>query len=270
MEPVRLTPMLDVAGDSVTTSSQFEPISNIGCLREWLDAVLYDWHNQHLLRRQRKDEEFYSELLAARQAVLVLGSGTGRVSAAISRRCSGTVFAVDRSITRLARAPRFDNITAVCADFRTLPFGDHVADAALYPYSAFQLLESREDRISALNCVRRALRPNGILLIDISKNFETRSVGRKTRVVLEAACPELAATVTEVERSERTGDHLMLTRSFSRDGRHLVEFAERWYFASKLQLPEILASAGLHISTLMRGYGDDSTSHRRIYVARVL
>jgi SAM-dependent methyltransferase len=252
----------------MATSPQVWSANVIGNPPDWLDALLYDWHNKHLLRRQRQDEAFYSELLADKEAVVVLGSGTGRVSAAISRRCSGTVFAVDRSIARLARASHQHNVVAVGADFRALPFVDHLADAALYPYSAFQLLESREDRLLALTCARRTLRADGILLVDISTNFENRSPGRQTRLVLEATCPELEATVTEVELSERMDDHLMLTHSFRRDGRQFAEFIERWFFAGALQLEELLGVAGLKVSEVLHGYGDDSTSHRRIYVAR--
>lgn len=234
---------------------------------EWLEALLYDWRNEHLLRRQRLDQDFYSRILADREAILVLGSGTGRIATPIGQSCSGTVLAVDRSIARLRRAPHASNVVPVGADIRRLPFSGHFSDAALYPYSTFQMLQSHDERILALTEARRALRSNSKLYIDVSTSFEENPADRHERVVLVAPCTELATTVTEVNFTETAGDHVALTRTFSRGGEPFAEFTERWFFASELRLPEILPLAGFQVDTVLHGYGDNSTEHRRIYVA---
>ncbi|HET8681161.1 MAG TPA: class I SAM-dependent methyltransferase [Micromonosporaceae bacterium] len=235
--------------------------------RDELDAVLYDWHNDHLLRRQRADEAFYAELLADRRTTLVLGAGTGRVAAPVAHRSSGVVLAVDRSRQRLRRATARAGVLATVADLRQLPFVDRFADAAVCPYSTFQLLATEDDRRAALAGAARALVDGGVLYLDVSTSFENRPAGRRTRVVLEAECPALSAVVTEVEEAERAGDHLRLVRSFYRAGQPLAEYAERWTFAAALRLEELLPAAGFHISRTVCGYRPGVAGHRRIYVA---
>lgn len=233
----------------------------------WLDAVFYDWHNEHLLRRQRRDEMFYARLLADLDRVVVLGAGTGRVSTPIAEHSRGTVVAVDRSIYRLRRAPRRDNVSYVVGDIRALPLRSAVADAAIYPYSTFQMLQSGADRATALREANRILRPQATLLIDLSLRFEHRPPGRNRRIALTAYCREFDAVVTEVEEAETLADHLAISRLFYRDDELLAKVDERWFFASLFGLEDLLSESGFHIVEVIQGYSPDTT-HRRIYVAR--
>lgn len=233
----------------------------------WLDAVFYDWHNEHLLRRQRRDEMFYARLLADLDRVVVLGAGTGRVSTPIAEHSRGTVVAVDRSIYRLRRAPRRGNVSYVVGDIRALPLRSAVADAAVYPYSTFQLLQSGADRATALREVNRILRPQATLLIDLSLRFEHRPPGRTRRIALTAYCRELDAVVTEVEEAEMLADHLAIRRLFYRGDDLLATVDERLFFASSLGLEDLLSESGFRIVEAIRGYSPD-TAHRRIYVVR--
>lgn len=234
---------------------------------EWLEAVLYDWHNEHLLHRQRQDQSFYATALADSEITMVLGAGTGRVSTPIADHSRGTVLAIDRSLSRLNRAPWRGNVVPIVADIRSLPFPDCIASAAVYPYSTFQMLESHDDRVSALAEARRTLSDDAILFIDISNRFEDRPQGQSTRIALEAPCRELGAVVTETEETESKDDHLVITRTFHQGGELLAVFAESWYFASALRLPEILPAAGFTITEIINGYSADTT-HRRIYLAQ--
>ncbi|MFE7117752.1 hypothetical protein ACFU99_20285, partial [Streptomyces sp. NPDC057654] len=77
---------------------------------EW-EALLYDWHNQHRLRRQQRDIAYWLNLTERNDRLLVLGAGTGRVAVPLAEHRDSnhdrdrSVTAVDLSQARLRRMP---------------------------------------------------------------------------------------------------------------------------------------------------------------------
>ncbi|MFE9750238.1 class I SAM-dependent methyltransferase [Saccharothrix saharensis] len=139
---------------------------------EW-EALLYDWHNDHLLRAQRADVDYWQASTADADRLLVLGAGTGRVAAPLARHRPRLVTALDLSPARLRRVPAVPGLRPVCGDMRRLPLAGGF-DAAIVPYSAMQLLVSPRDRDQALVDAARVLTPDGFLHVDVSGNFDTR------------------------------------------------------------------------------------------------
>ncbi|WP_275467087.1 class I SAM-dependent methyltransferase [Streptomyces noursei] len=232
---------------------------------QW-EALLYDWHNAHRLRRQRDDTAYWTRLTEPHDSVLVLGAGTGRVAGALARSAERRVMAVDLSRERLARIPRTSGLHPVCGDMRRLPFqGPH--SAAVIPYSTLQLLLTPEDRERALAETARVLAPGGSVHIDVSESFDSRTE-TDWQLSLAETCPEAGGPVEEWERSRPHADHVAIEKQFRRAGRVLTEVTERWVYHRALDLAEVLARTGFELLGIDRGYGRESSPHRLVYHAR--
>lgn len=233
--------------------------------REALEALLYDWHNYHKLRAQHFDVSYLLQRLERAARLLVLGAGTGRVAVPLAAG-GRVVVALDRSVERLRRIPARPRLHPLAADFRAAGLS-RFADAAVFPYSSFQLLATRQDRLAALGTAHRALRPRGMLLVDVSPSFERRTTTDGWRLALEAPCAPLGMLVREHERAARADDHVVLQKTFSGTDGRLLLVEERWALLSAIDLPGLLADSGFELAEVEEGYGGDRSAHRRVFVA---
>ena len=97
--------------------------------------------------------------------VLVGGCGTGRVSRALST--NHPVTGLDSSSDMLVVARRLDpKGTYVWADLRTFDLGARFQEVIL-PNGAFNFLGTRADQAACLERCRAALRPGGVLTLDM-------------------------------------------------------------------------------------------------------
>lgn len=232
---------------------------------ETLEAMLYDWHNEHLLRDQRRDIAYWIRHTQGLRPLLVLGAGTGRVAVPLAEADTG-VIALDQSIGRLKRIPTTSGLFSVCADMRQVPLADSLA-AVLLPYSTLQAVQGSEQRQLALDEAARLLSPGAHLFIDVSHSFEFKSVVVWHRV-LRAACAELQGKVLdEWQIHIPLKDRLQLLKMVQSDGETLGTATEQWAYASSLDLPQLLADSGFDIVQVDRGYGDTFSHHREIYHA---
>ncbi|MFF6929540.1 class I SAM-dependent methyltransferase [Streptomyces californicus] len=234
---------------------------------QYVEALLYDWHNQHKLRNQRLDLEYWLTLVPPQQNTVVLGAGTGRVASPLATRPGSRVVAVDLSRCRLARIPAAPGLHPVCADMRRLPLS-RTADQVVIPYSTFQLLRTAEDRERALAEAVRIMRPGATLHIDVSSNFDLRESSDWQRV-LSASCEEVSRQpVEEWERTRSHPDHILIDKTFRTDECVLLRFTEHWTHLRALNLEAALVRAGLTLERVDHGYGGGASPHRRIYHAR--
>jgi len=235
---------------------------------EYLDALLYDWHNAHLLVRQNKDIDFFkAQLPPLGSLVFVFGAGTGRVSTPLAD--SGRyVLAVDRSFERLLRIPVCEQTRywICCADFQKIGLLANVADAALFPYSTFQLLSTKAERRKVLCNVRKSLKIGASVWIDLSQHFETRQT-TEWQHVLFASCKELKLDIEEWIRVIPSNEFVTIITRYVSDKDIIHENKEVWYFESSINLGRLLESEGFRLKNIIHGYGDVETNHRHIYIA---
>ena len=177
-----------------------------------LEALLYDWHNSHSLVGQQADIGYWLDETRASDRILVLSAGTGRVAAPLAARGTAIVVALDLSLARLARIPAMPRLARVCADMTAIPLSAGF-DSVVVPYSAFQLLRTRADRLEALRVAAGALSSRGVLHIDVSTSFDSRP-DSGPQVTLAEFCPELGEIVTEVTECTRDADSLVLCKEF--------------------------------------------------------
>ncbi len=159
--------------------------------------------------------------------VLELGAGTGRVSWPIAR-AGVSVVGLDRSrgmlnVAERKRAAETIETRArarfVVGDMTDFDLGETFA-LAIVPFRAFLMLVTPEGQRNALACIRRHLRPNGRLIVDIFDPRLDMLTPDATRWRQQFPHLELAnGNVVTVEVLERINDPVRQT------------LEERWRFA---------------------------------------
>lgn len=104
--------------------------------------------------------------VAQRHRVLELGCGWGDVAGELSRRCGGTVVALDRRWLPLAQGIGFGQARRLCGDALRLPLASEAFDLVYCQWTLLWL-----DLPAALAEIARVLRPGGVL-VAIEPDYE--------------------------------------------------------------------------------------------------
>jgi SAM-dependent methyltransferase len=128
------------------------------------DAWVPDWPGEL---------DFYRELAAGAMqnggAVLEIACGTGRIAARLAQE-DVTVVGLDRSPEMLEVAREKSrgllNIRWVQADMRSFELGEAFG-LIIIPGHSFQHLNTPDDQVACLKCIKRHLRPDGVLVIHL-------------------------------------------------------------------------------------------------------
>ncbi len=217
------------------------------------------------LRTPGGDVAWYRQL--AREAggpVLELGAGTGRVLLALAESgapCTG-LDSSEAMLQELRHKPLPANVNLVLGDMRSFALRERFALIAA-PFRVFQHLETTEDQLACLRCVREHLAPGGRLAFDVF-------VPDPARMAVDAQ-PE-----AEDARYERDGEevvrfvalriervhqllHVQVRYERRRDGRVRGEDrAElRLRFFHRYELLHLLARAGFGHVELYGGFAGE-------------
>jgi len=215
------------------------------------------------LRDPAGDADFY--LALARESggpVLELGCGTGRTLLPIARAglpCTGLDLSAAMLDALRAKSPPA-NLRLVQGRMQGFDLGAERFALVTAPFRAFQHLQTVEDQLACLACVRRHLAPGGAFAFDV---FQPRL--ERTAIVHEPEqedCRFRDGDDEVVRRVSVTRDHarqrmrVTLHYDRERDGqrvaRETAEFSMRWFF--RYELEHLLARAGLGDFTLYGGF----------------
>lgn len=215
--------------------------------------------------------------------ILEVMCGTGRVLLALAQ-AGHTAVGVDisRAMVGIARAKieaagLVDRGRAAEGDIRALALPEQFA-LALVPMNSFMHLETTADQIAALQALRRQLKPDGALLLDLfnpdpreltadegllvhAKSFRSAQDHEVQKWVLRRT--DWAAQTHYVEFLY---DEIGVDRIVRRD---VLPFTMRWLY--RFELEHLLSSTGFEIEALFGSYDLDdysSDSDRLIALAR--
>jgi len=246
---------------TIITASTFSTMHSTPGWLGWDDyAPFYDWENARTVGR--RDVAFWCDLARGRGGpVLELGCGTGRILAPLARHAA-TLAGVDRSDPMLARARRRLRRTPrpvllVRGDITTLPFGDGAFDLVVASYGILQSLTSERDLRATLSAVHAALRPGGLLGIDLVPDLPRWSEysrraslsgrrGRDSRITLIESVrqdPRRRLTIFDQEFVERRGR-----------ARRVRRFSLTFRTLSVPQMARRLERAGFHVQAVLGDY----------------
>ena len=125
------------------------------------DAAVPDWPGEI---------DFYRQMTSScGGAVLEVACGTGRVALRLAQD-GASVLGLDLSAEMIEIARRksqgLENMRWVLADMRDFDLGENFS-LALIPGHAFQNLNTPQDQVACLECIRRHLKPGGMLVVHL-------------------------------------------------------------------------------------------------------
>jgi SAM-dependent methyltransferase len=250
---------------------------------ETYDESVPDWPNEI---------DFYQEMAVnakhAGGSVLELACGTGRVAIRLAR-CGASVIGLDLSQDMLEVARRksvdLDNIRWVQGNMRSFQL-DECFGLVIITGDAFQHINTPEDQLSCLECIKRQLMPGGQLVVHLNHldfRWLGELLGRKDHPFEVEGKFTRAATGREIQ-SYRAWSYEPSTQTAIVHARweemdttgHVMDFWQtapaRIHCVFRFEMEHVLARADFTVDAL---YGDFSrhpladNSSDMIYVAHV-
>ena len=230
-------------------------------INEYVEAILYDWHNFNILGHQNKDINFYINYIKNKKIknTLVVGAGTGRVAIPMAKY--SIVDALDISTGRLIKlSEKSEKVNIISSDFldyNTLKKYDLI----VFPYSTIQAFDNKL-YFKILNKIKSILNDNGICLIDYDESF---SSCKSTSLELKCSgfCKGLNANVCEYDKTTRDKDGINVERHFFINDNELV-VNEKWYFFNVKDFNDSLYKTKMIISNIYEGYSKRGSKHKKV------
>jgi ubiquinone/menaquinone biosynthesis C-methylase UbiE len=208
--------------------------------------------------------------------------GTGRILVPLAEE-GYPVTGVDRSQpmlevarSKVAEAGVSHLVTLVHDDIRTADLPAQQFELAFVAINSFMHLEQVKDQLTALAAIRRALTPDGLLMIDLFNPDPPHLAREDNRLILEKyyQVDELRMfkfVASESDMATQTSTMTYLFDELAPNGqvmRRVLRFTMRWFY--RYELEHLLARAGFVVRSLYGSYDLDeytSASERLIVVA---
>lgn len=223
---------------------------------------VYDFLHEFLVQ----DTAFYrSTLDPARDSVLELGCGTGRVLLPLVEAGLPTVgLDISESMLAIAREKLHGRTTAapwelVCGDMRRYDLGRRFG-AILIPFNTFLYMHTPEDRAACLSTACAHLADDGVLIIDVFNPawvLKSRPAGALYQEMVRYR-PDTQATFFYFSSYSAAGGLIYWHQIFDEAGSDAV--CRRWYRMMKLahlteeQLRQAAAEAGFEAQSVFGWY----------------
>ncbi|NJN65548.1 MAG: class I SAM-dependent methyltransferase [Chloroflexaceae bacterium] len=214
--------------------------------------------------------------------ILELMCGTGRILVPLAED-GYTITGVDASTPMLevarhkvAEAGVAHRVTLIHDDVRTADLPAQHFALAFVAINSFMHLERVKDQLAALAAIRRALAPDGLLIIDLFSPDPTQLSREDNRLILERyyqvdGLRMFKFVASESDMATQTSTMTYLFDELAPDGqvmRRVLRFTMRWFY--RYELEHLLARAGFAVRSLYGSYDLDdytSASERLIAVA---
>lgn len=229
---------------------------------EFLESVLYDWHNVNILGRQNNDISFYEKYVISHNIkhVIVVGAGTGRVAIPLSKITN--VDALDISVGRLLRLSEHDNkINIIARDFSKKIDFNTKYDLVIFPYSTLQAINNNH-YINVLLNVKQILCEKGTCLIDIDNSFKSATSQKRT-LKCEGYCKRIKKFIEEYITVVKLKNGIKVIRDFCVGG---IDYfvVEKWYSFNENQFINLLMKTGFEKTRIYYGYKKEKNAHKMI------
>ena len=227
---------------------------------EFLEAILYDWHNGIILGHQNKDIIFYKKYICSHHCnnVLIVGAGTGRV--AIPMLDYANVDALDISLGRLIRLNEKNHkINIIACDFLNYKTNKKY-DLIIFPYSTIQAID--KEYYNILLKIKEILTAKGKCLIDYDSSF-SNIVTTKKYLKCNGYCNRIKKNITEYNTINKFEDRIEVLRNFIIDKENFI-VNEMWYIFNENRFEKELLKVKMSKSNKYFGYGNNSSTHKII------
>lgn len=237
---------------------------------EELLALMYDFYNEHVLRDQNDDIEYYLKQIEEYQSkkLLVVGAGTGRVAIPISKNIELSALDLDPARLKVLKNKE-PNINTICCDIVDYK-KDRNFDMIILPYSTLQFGGSGEKTNNMISSLTSLMDHNTVLIFDVSESFNNKDRSSR-KLLFSDYCREVDDNIDVYYSAERYESYMefLVDYYLEKQQKHLFENEKYSYYEPDL-LTRLLDENGLYVSKKDDGYGNPKMLHKHLYHCRRL
>lgn len=236
--------------------------------KDKLLALMYDFYNQHTLKEQNKDIDYYIKQIKKYSAknVLIIGAGTGRVAIPLSNYAKITALDLDKERLKILESKN-KNINIICCDFLDF-IRPSEYDLIIIPYSTIQFGGDKNKIDMMFNRLHQIMSNKTICIFDVSESFKNKN--EKSRELLFSDFCNLIEENIEVYYSSKKYSNYIeffIEYKLIQQGFSVIENEKYLYYDEKL-FSNLLYKNDLLISKIDKGYGNDILNHKYLYHCR--
>ena len=228
-------------------------------------ALMYDFYNEHVLKGQNDDIEYYINQIKKYNVrkVLVIGAGTGRVAIPISKYA--TVTAIDFDQARLeVLKEKNNNIDTICIDFLNFNSNEDF-DLIIVPYSTLQFDMNEEKLNLFFKNLRNTMNSNTILIFDVSESFKSKQE-KKKEFLFTDYCYEVDDNVEVYYTSVKFKKYIEFFIEYKLKNRKIsVMENEKYYYYDRELLQKLITNNNFNLIKIDNGYGKGEFFHKHLY-----
>lgn len=231
-------------------------------------AIMYDFYNQHILRDQNQDIDYYIKQIKKYEAekVLVVGAGTGRVAIPLSNYAKITALDFDEERLKLLELKSCD-INIVCCDFLNYNTSEKY-DLIIIPYSTIQFSGDKNKIDKMFSKLHQIMTDKTICIFDVSESFNDKEE-KSNEFLFNDFCKEIEENIDVFYSSKRHDNCIEFFIEYKLvDKNYSVIENECYYYYDKKLLADLLSNNRLLISKIDNGYGNNTFQHKHLYHCR--
>lgn len=231
-------------------------------------AIMYDFYNEHTLRDQNKDIQYYINKILEYSAnkILIIGAGTGRVAIPLSEYADVTALDMDSARLKLLKQKK-SSIKTICADFKNFNTEEDF-DMIILPYSTLQFGDNLNQKNECFKKLHSLMNEKTILLFDVSESFNTKPE-KQRELIFSDYCSKVNDDVDVYYSSKRNKDNIEFFVEYYlvKAKRKILEQEKYWYYNKSL-LEKMLDKSKIKVLKIDNGYGDNIFTHKHLFHCR--
>lgn len=228
-------------------------------------ALMYDFYNEHTLKMQNDDINYYKTIIKNYNAknVLIVGAGTGRVAIPLSDITN--IEALDLDLDRLNIINKKNkNIKTIYANFLDF-FKEKEYDLIIFPYSTIQFKKGKTNITKMIKKAYEVSNKNTLVLLDFSSSFNTKPEVNK-ELLFEDYCDEVNDNVKVYYSSIQHSNYIEFIVEYNiNNKKHSVYEHEFYYHYDKKSIKKAIVKTGFNILKINNGYGNNGFNHKHVY-----
>ena len=231
-------------------------------------ALMYDFYNNHTLKDQNKDINYYINQINKYSAkkVLIVGAGTGRVAIPLSDYVNITALDFDEPRLEILKSKN-KKINTICSDFLNFNEKDKY-DLIIFPYSTIQFGGDKKiiDRI--FNKLNKIMSEETVCIFDVSESFNYKP-NKDKEFIFEGYCKEIKEQIKVYYSSKRYDNYIEFFIEYKLVKKnHSVIENEKYLYYDKEMFSNLLNKNNITILNIDNGYETGILQHKHLYHCR--
>lgn len=229
-------------------------------------AIMYDFYNEHTLRGQNDDINYYINIIKKfnLKNTLVVGAGTGRVAIPISEYTNVDALDIDKERLMLLKE-KDKTINTINCNFLEYDNDNNKYDLIIFPYSTIQFFGKYDLFELMINKAYEISNKNTIVIFDVSESFN-KKLSINHELLFECYCKKIDDNVRVYYTSIQHEDNIEFIIEYHLVSRNYSVYEHEFYLHYNSEIiSKIVNNNNFKIIKIDDGYGKTGFNHKHVY-----